>query len=202
MLSNGVECCIFIPRTIFWGDTVILFIMGNEEDAAKLVLLYERYAQTLLKYAYSILGNKSDAEDCVAETFYTVANLLSEQPDKVNGVEDRKTGSFLIVITKHKAYNMLRRKQKIVEVELSEEVMPPTGDFEVLETVQLGELKQVLADSVKALDEKYKTPLMLRYYHDCSVTDISKIMGVSESHVSVLIYRAKSKVKEALKDAI
>ena len=60
------------------------------------------------------------------------------------------------------------------------------------------ELKEILAKTLDALTEKEKKVIVLYYYEDLTLKEISKIMGVSESRVSQLHTKALQKMKVKL----
>ena len=47
-------------------------------DPSALGALYEIYGERIFRYAYRMLGNRSDAEDATAETFLRVLRRSSE----------------------------------------------------------------------------------------------------------------------------
>ena len=57
------------------------------------------------------------------------------------------------------------------------------------------ELKQVLADSLEILTEKEKKVIVLYYYEELTLKEISKILEVSESRISQLHTKALQKMK-------
>ncbi len=64
--------------------------------------------------------------------------------------------------------------------------------------VEQQELKEILAKTLNALTEKEKKVIVLYYYEDLTLKEISKIMGVSESRVSQLHTKALQKMKVKL----
>lgn len=69
------------------------------------------------------------------------------------------------------------------------------GPEEVLEK---SELKQMLAESLDLLTEKERKVILLYYYEELTLKEISYVLEVSESRVSQLHTRALQKMKEKL----
>lgn len=63
------------------------------------------------------------------------------------------------------------------------------------EMVEQEELKQMLAESLKLLTEKESKVILLYYYEDLTLKEISKVLEVSESRVSQLHTKALSKMR-------
>lgn len=78
------------------------------------------------------------------------------------------------------------------EVPLEQNYSKYDGPEEVYEKE---ELKQVLIQALELLTEKEKTVIVLYYYEDLTLKEISKILEVSESRVSQLHTKALQKMK-------
>ena len=57
-----------------------------------------------------------------------------------------------------------------------------------------------LYDAIDRLDEKYKTPVILQYFHDLTIPQIAEIMECNENTVKSYIRRAKKKLYDILKE--
>ena len=68
------------------------------------------------------------------------------------------------------------------------------------QNIEQEELKQMLAESLKLLTEKERKVVMLYYYEELTLKEISNILEVSESRVSQLHTKALVKMKQKLGD--
>ena len=129
------------------------------------------------------------AEDVLQETFTYVAMHM----DKIDDPESDNTLAFLTVVTKHKAYDCLRkeavREKWHADYEEAEEV--PDIDF----TEFVGESDLALA--LKTLPERYQTALILRYMHRFTAKDIAAMMDCSVSSAEKLVSRGKDMLRKA-----
>lgn len=66
------------------------------------------------------------------------------------------------------------------------------------EVVEKGELKQVLEQAMNLLTEKEKKVILLYYYEDMTLKEISNVLEVSESRISQLHTRALQKMKSKM----
>lgn len=66
------------------------------------------------------------------------------------------------------------------------------------EAVEQSELKEVLESALELLTEKEKKVILLYYYEDLTLKEISRVLEVSESRVSQLHTRALQKMKEKM----
>ncbi len=61
--------------------------------------------------------------------------------------------------------------------------------------VEIGELKQVLGEALELLTEKEKKVILLYYYEELTLKEISQVLEVTESRVSQLHTKALQKMK-------
>lgn len=66
------------------------------------------------------------------------------------------------------------------------------------EVIERDELKRILAESLELLTEKEKKVIVLYYYEELTLKEISSILEVSESRISQLHTRALQKMREKL----
>ena len=52
--------------------------------------------------------------------------------------------------------------------------------------------------AVEALPDRYRAPLVLRYYAELDYDGIAGILGVTRNQVATLLFRAKRKLRSAL----
>ena len=70
------------------------------------------------------------------------------------------------------------------------------------ENIEKEELKKVLEESLEQLTEKEKKVILLYYYEDLTLKEISNVLEVSESRISQLHTRALQKMKTKMGDYI
>lgn len=68
------------------------------------------------------------------------------------------------------------------------------------ENIEKEELKKVLEESLEQLTEKEKKVILLYYYEDLTLKEISSVLEVSESRISQLHTRALQKMKTKMGD--
>ena len=67
-----------------------------------------------------------------------------------------------------------------------------------MDEMEKDELKKKLAEALELLTEKEKKVILLYYYEDLTLKEISNILEVSESRVSQLHTKGLSKMKKKL----
>ena len=102
---------------------LFLLIFDTEEEKEKFSILYQDYAEFMQRVARRFLLNSYDAEDAVQDAFLYVAGRL----DKIDLSDKVRTKSYLALITKHKAIDLLRRTEnEVVTADLNFPVLANT----------------------------------------------------------------------------
>lgn len=100
-----------------------LLTFDTEEEKEKFIILYQDYAEFMQRVARRFLLNSYDAEDAVHDAFLYVAGRL----DKIDLSDKVRTKSYLALITKHKAIDLLRRTEnEVVTADLNSPVLANT----------------------------------------------------------------------------
>jgi len=136
------------------------------------------YSGSLVRLAYTYLGNVPDSEDAVQEAFLA---YLRKAPAFADAAHEK---AWLIRVTANKCKDALRRRKAFSTVLLTEDVADaPASDRELLEAV-LG------------LPEKYRLPLHLHYYEGYSLSEIARIMNARPATVGSWLSRGRDLLRE------
>lgn len=135
--------------------------------------------------ALSILKNKEDAEDAVQQTLYKAYERL----DTLRFSE--KFRPWILKILTNECYAVIRSRKTAAPVEEMEDI--PDKEFETEERLTLWE-------TVSRLKIEQRTVVLLFYYQDLSIKEISKVLGVSEDTVKKRLSRARAALRQSLEE--
>ena len=144
---------------------------------------YERTARPLWAYLSRVLGDASQADDLMQETYYRF--LRARLPDL--GESHRRNYLFRI------ATNLLRdswRQKK------SEHVPMPEG-FEVAthdRTVEKIQQQSVLSSALDGLRPREREILWLAYAQGSSHKEIAEMLGLKPGSIRLMLFRARKKL--------
>lgn len=133
--------------------------------------------------AYSILKNQADAQDAVQESIYNAYKNIQGLKDK------RKFKSWIYKIVTNASFEILRSKKTYVDIE-KENIASNKVDTDTNLT---------LWNAVQELEQPYRTTIILFYYEDMSIKEISKITGATTDAIKKQLSRGRNKIKEAIK---
>ena len=137
--------------------------------------------QSLYRLAYSYVKNPDDAMDVVQESAYKA--IL--HADEMRFRETVKGWICRIVV--NTALDLIRRRKR---ESLTEEI-PETGREDTYENIDV-------MRALDTLDEREKTVVMLRFFQDMKLSEISSITGESLSSVKSILYRSLRTLKVTL----
>lgn len=155
----------------------------NELDINKLVSLY---GNKLLRMCFLYLKDIYLAEDALQDTFIKALNCY----EQFNGKSNEKTWLTRIAINVCKDYLRVSWWKHIDEAAVLNSIPAPYKDNFKDDTLILEIMK---------LSPKYKEVILLYYYQSLSTREISEVLHIPESTVSIRLKRAKEKLKSKLK---
>ncbi|RMG68549.1 MAG: sigma-70 family RNA polymerase sigma factor [Calditrichaeota bacterium] len=171
----------------------------QQGDLQAFDILVRRYKDQLLNYVYRFVGNRSDAEDIVQETFLRVYK------NKHYYKEIAKFSTWIYTIAGNLAKTELRRRKrrKIFSVSnfVNEEKDFDIPDVERSPEQQVdGSIKDdIIQKAIEKLPPKFKEVILLRDVQGFSYEEISQILGIPLGTVKSRVNRGRLKLQEDLK---
>jgi len=173
---------------------------GDKVSLAKLV---EAYQEPIYNTALKMTKNREDAEDVLQETFVTMVEKLHQ----FRG--DARLYTWLYRIAVNNVYKRTRTKQKHEALDIDDPDVQHIHGSDLSEwpetTKLLGErewIRDVLADALDELPEKYRTIFVLRDIQGLSIKETQEILNISESNVKVRLMRARNYLRDKLSTSL
>ena len=151
--------------------------------------IYNAYYKLLLHVAFDYLNSKNDVEDIIQEVFMK----LYESRKQFNDEEHLKY--WLIKVTNNKCIDHLRHIK-------NKEILINNDHIDILNNQDNKEdsLQRRVQEAIDKLNINDKTIIVLYYYNDLSLKEISKVLSISEANVKKRISRARIKLKSIIGD--
>jgi RNA polymerase sigma-70 factor (ECF subfamily) len=153
--------------------------------------LVSRYYDACWRFAYHMLGERSDAEDVVQETYLRAYLAIGRYDER-----DQFRGWLFRILT-NQCRNALtsrgRRTRRFVqdEVALDTAAAPPSG-------VSLGVEDAALSRALAQLDPHQREALLLKYAEGLEYTQMSAMTGVGESALKMRVKRGVERLRSIL----
>jgi len=182
------------------GEMEELLSRLAEGDRAAWGEIYELYKREVLGVCMGILREMNEAMDATEETFLKVfSNATAVNPN----------GNFRVWLLKI-ATNICKdklRKEKHQQSWLRAQILRVKPDWQknrVEEQVQSDLAGQAIREALESLEERYRIPLVLRFYADMSYEEIAVIVSelegekLSKFTIGSRISRGKELLKQTL----
>lgn len=169
-------------------DTLVSRVQGGDDEA--FAVLVERHKRIVHGLAYRLLGNPTDAEDAVQETFVRAYIRLGTY------APEGKFGAWVGAICSHWCVDTLRARGRRVKTVALGQVL----ESDRFTSRVAGPEEQVLGYDthaqierwLDALPPQYRIVLALRYWHDLSYGEIATMVNQPISTVRMRLFRART----------
>lgn len=164
-------------------------------DRAALADLYGRYRDDVDRLCGRLLGSRSDAEDAHSEVFLRTQTALASYDPK------RPFRRWLLGIASHHCIDRLRRRQVEGRLFSADDLDPdarPGRGLSPLAAALGEEQRRRLSAAVDSLEDRYRAPLVLRYFAELSYREIAEQLELRPEQVGVLLQRAKDRLRRQL----
>jgi RNA polymerase sigma factor (sigma-70 family) len=141
-----------------------------------------------MSYCVTRTSNRYDAEDLAQD-------IITELVKSVKNIRDDKAFYGFMWSVAGKVYAMwCRKKAKTNTTELTDDYVDDTDYFDIDSNADLYLLRRELT----LLSEKYRQAVILYYLERKTCSEISAVLGISESMVKYLLFKARKILKEGM----
>ena len=183
-------------------DQSFIVLVRKDVDRA-FQYLVDQYAGMVFNTCLNMLRNREDAEDLTQEVFTNIYLSL----EKFEGKSKLSTWIYSIALNKSKEFvrNKTRQKRSGHHVEIEKEdthfIPVQVVNFDhpgVL--LENKERAKALFDAIDQLAENQRIAYTMHKIEGVPYGEIAELMGLSVSSVESLMFRAKKRLKELLRD--
>ena len=157
--------------------------------------LYRAFSPRVFGLCRRLLGSVDRAEEATQESFLRAQRGM-------NGYHDSLPfPRWLLGIAGNLCVDRLRRRaveRRIFREEAIEESEAARAGPPPLAAVMEREERGALRRAVEDLPERYRIPLVMRYYGEQEDEEIAGSIGVTRAHVATLLFRARQELRKKL----
>jgi RNA polymerase sigma-70 factor (ECF subfamily) len=163
-------------------------------DRLAMQVLFARHHVRIYRFVLRLVRDQWKAEDLISEVFLDVWR----QADRFEGRSTVST--WLLAIARFKALSALRRKpEEGLDEDAALEIEDLADNPEV--TLEKKDRSAVIRKCLMGLSAEHREIIDLVYYHEKSVEEAAKIVGIPENTVKTRMFYARKKLAEMLKAA-
>ena len=167
-------------------------VAGNEDAIGR---LFRQYELGVYRLALSIVDDPAEASEIVQETFIAALKALRKYEER------QSFKAWLYTITVNCSRSHLRKRRareklhttltRIFRVEFEKQSLPE-------ETFIQNEKEKALWRSLNQLDDHLRIVVVLRYFHELPVREISEILSIPEGTIHSRLHTAREQLRLAM----
>jgi RNA polymerase sigma-70 factor (ECF subfamily) len=161
--------------------------------------IVDRYQDIVFSIALKVLGNREDAEEMAQESFIKAYKSLHTFKGKA------KFSTWLYRITYNNCISATRKKKQYFTSTDDVQIEDDSQEMNLDGVPEENRAKYIEA-AMKKLPEDEYTIVLLYYFEEQTIEEVSKVAGLSESNTKVKLFRARKKLytilSEMLKDEL
>ncbi|QEL17096.1 RNA polymerase sigma factor [Limnoglobus roseus] len=159
-------------------------------DRDWVVAAVRQYERPLLAYVRRLLPDGERGRDVVQDAFLQ----LCQQP---RAELESRLAPWLFAVCRRRAIDILRKDHRMIAT-LDPVAEPPARGPEPTQTAETNDTTRVVLGHLAALPTDQNEAVRLRFQNHFSYREIAEVMGLSESHVGVLLHQAMKALRTKL----
>ncbi len=160
---------------------------AQKGDERAYITLFKQYEADIYRMAYVYVKNQEDALDIVQETAYKSFSQIKTLKNPAY------FKTWLIRIAINNALSHLRKEKKVIHLKPEYAETLPTNEKEDVS------LQITLKGLIEGLDDNEKSVVLLRFYADHTISEISDILDIPLGTVKTILYRSLEKLRMQMK---
>lgn len=160
-------------------------------DSDVFAAIYRKHGERMKSIAYNQLGNRSDAEDAVQETFLKVHRAAASY----NGEAAFTTWLYRILV--NTCYDMLRKRSRRIREAPIDDLVAQGRPSNAVDDIKRMALRKLL----EQLPEQRRTVFALFEIEGLSHSEIAGILDITEGNSKWILFSTKKQLQEQWKKA-
>lgn len=149
-----------------------------------------RYERPLLAYVRRLLPDGDRGRDVVQDAFLQ----LCKQP---RAELESRLAPWLFAVCRRRVVDLLRKDKRMVAT-LKPMAEPLARGPEPTHELETRDSARAVLDHLAKLPAEQNEAVRLRFHNQFSYREIAEVMGLSESHVGVLLHQAMKSLRQTL----
>jgi RNA polymerase sigma-70 factor (ECF subfamily) len=163
-------------------------------DKLAMQVLFARHRTNIYRWLFRFVGNETVAEDLLSDVFFDVW----QQAGRFEGRAAVTT--WLLSIARFKGLSARRRRADAVLDETIETTVADSAD-DPETALQKKSRNELLRQAVMKLSPDHREIIDLVYYHEKSVDDCARILGIPAATVKTRMFYGRKKLAELVQEA-
>jgi RNA polymerase sigma-70 factor (ECF subfamily) len=182
-----------------YADMQRLIMRAQSGDATAAEQLVHTYHPLIYRLAISMLDDPAEADEAAQEALISAINRL----DSFRG--EASFGTWLYAIALNECRGRLRKRRarerlaQVLHAVFRVDLSPPASvEAAVIERQE----NTALWQAIQALPDKQREVILLRYYSELKIVDISRVLGITDRAVRARLRAANDRLRAVLKNEV
>lgn len=171
--------------------SLCLSLLESDGDRALFREFHRRYERKLYAVALGLLRDPRRAEEAVQEAMVHIAGHF-DQFKKIFAEDCLKIGPWAVIIVKHAALDLLRADERLT-------ALPEHWEAPAAETAESADGYRRLVELIRAMPERDREVLELRFVREWEIRDIARRLSISETAARKRVDRARARLVSVLR---
>ena len=167
-------------------------IAGNE---AAIEALIHQHEAGVFRLALSVVGDAADANEITQETFLAVLRSLRTYEEK----KSFKAWLYTIALNLSRSHIRKRRVMEKLKESVTTLFRLETQKQSLPEDRLIqNEKEAAIWNELNELDERHRIVVILRYFQELSVSEISEVLNINEGTIHSRLHTARERLRKSL----
>ncbi|HTZ02438.1 MAG TPA: sigma-70 family RNA polymerase sigma factor [Xanthobacteraceae bacterium] len=170
-------------------DTLVAAVAKGDKDAMR--VLFARHRVRVFRFLLRIVNSEDTAQDLLNEVFLDVWRGAARFEAR------SQVTTWILGIARFKGLSALRRRSfDTLDDAMAEAIEEPGDNPEAV--MQKLDRSAVLQACLRQLSAAHRQVIDLVYYHEQSIEEIARIIGVPENTVKTRVFHARKRIAELM----
>ncbi len=157
-------------------------------------ILLMPFSSRLYRLAFSLLGNREEAEDTVQEVYLKLWQMKDDL-EKYNSLE-----ALSVRVTRNLCLDQLRKRKRTRQMEEQQQAADIERGEDPAEQMLEKEKAEIMNQMINRLPEPQRSLVYFRHIEGKEYKEIGELMDMKENAIRVSISRARKQLKEMLQN--
>jgi RNA polymerase sigma-70 factor (ECF subfamily) len=154
--------------------------------------IYDKYIEKIYRFVFFKVNSQETAEDLTSETFSKTWAFFKEKDKKIDNIQ-----AFLYKTARNLVIDHYRQKGKLKIVSAENPIIADPRQ-NLKERAELNSDLELVVKALSELKDDYQNVIIWSYLDDLATSDVSRLLGRTESATRVLLHRALNSLREKL----
>jgi RNA polymerase sigma factor (sigma-70 family) len=159
-------------------------------DRGAFAAIYDRYADRLHDFCWSVLRDRDEAADATQDAFLVAAERLGQLRDP------ERLRPWLYSVARSQAMRRVRARSRVAPEEQMTDLPDPSSGPE--QAAERADLHRLVWNAAAGLSERDRALLDLHLRHGLEGAELGEAMGIEPGHAYVLLSRLRDQVERSL----